>query len=118
MKPNVMSVVTSLSMAEAAVLQAYATRAVPAELPPDRRLEWAKTTQALTARGALQKTPEGIVVTPEGLAALLDEVGIEITGTGSQSGAPSVGSPGAARRRSTGARTSGAQSALPARAPN
>ena len=60
MKPNVMSVVTPLSMAEATVLQAYATRAVPAELPPDRRLEWAKTTQALTARGALQKTPEGI----------------------------------------------------------
>ena len=35
-------------------------------MPPDRRLEWTKTTQALTARGALQKTPESIVVTLKG----------------------------------------------------
>lgn len=118
MKPNVMPVVTPLTMAEAAVLQAYATRAVPAELEPAARLEWAKTTQALTARGALQKTPEGIVVTPEGLAALLDEVGVEVTGTGSRSGEPSAGHPGAARRRSTAARTSGALSVLPAPRPS
>ena len=35
-------------------------------MPPDRRLEWTETTQALTARGALQKTPESIVVTLKG----------------------------------------------------
>lgn len=104
MKPNVMSVVTPLSMAAATVLQAYATRAVPTEMPPARRLEWAKETQALVARGALQKTPEGIVVTPEGLAALLDEVGIEVR-TGPQPAAPVAGRPGGPTRPSRAKRT-------------
>jgi len=118
MKPNVISVVTPLPMAEATVLQAYATRTVPAELPPAGRLEWAKATQALVARGALQKTPDGIVVTPEGLAALLDEVGVEVTGTGSQSGGPLAALPGAAKRPSRAGRRSGARSAPPGPGPS
>jgi hypothetical protein len=40
MKPNVISVVTPLPMAEATVLQAYATLTVPTELPPTGRLEY------------------------------------------------------------------------------
>ena len=66
-------------------------------MPPDRRLEWTKTTQALTARGVLQKTPESIVVTPKGLAALLGEVGIEIAGTGSRSADLTEAPPGCTR---------------------
>jgi hypothetical protein len=51
MRANVMPVVTPLSMAEATVLQAYASGSIPTEPSPARRLEWTKTTRALVARG-------------------------------------------------------------------
>jgi hypothetical protein len=76
MKPTVMPITTPFSLAETMVLKAYSTQTVPADMPQERRLEWAKATQALVRRGALLKTARGIVVTPEGLAALLDTVPI------------------------------------------
>ena len=44
---------------------------------PSARVEWATTTQALVKRGFLAKTDRGVIVTPEGLAALLDTVDID-----------------------------------------
>ena len=79
-KPNVIPLTTPMSETQLAVLRVYATpslRDYAADATPQQKLEWAKATQALVARGALQKTPGGIVVTPEGLAHLLDVAGID-----------------------------------------
>jgi hypothetical protein len=90
MKPNVVDVRTPLTLAESIVLGRHATVLAETVLfgdaPKDgyspttglSHLEWAKTVQALTLRGALQKTEAGIVVTPEGLATYLDDVGLEV----------------------------------------
>lgn len=72
-----------LSESEAEVLRAYAQgdaeliSTVNAKLSP-RKAAWSKGIALLKHRGFLQETERGMLVTPEGLAALLDGVPIEV----------------------------------------
>lgn len=81
-----------LSETEAEVLRAYAQSddkligEVTAKASA-RKYAWAKAIQSLTRRGFLQQVDRGMLVTPEGLAALLDSVPIEVMRTASQSAA-------------------------------
>ena len=70
-----MLLVSSLTIADATVLRAYATSATPDLTSPH---EWASTVEALVGRGFLSRSPRGIIVTPEGLAAVLDAVPVEV----------------------------------------
>lgn len=79
-----------LSETEAEVLRAYAQSdekligEVTAKQSA-RKYAWAKAIQSLTRRGFIQQVDRGMLVTPEGLAALLDSVPIEVMQTASQS---------------------------------
>ena len=80
----------SLTESEAEVLRAYAQSddkliAEVAAKGSARKYAWAKAIQALTRRGFIQQVDRGMLVTPEGLAALLDGVPIEVIRTASQS---------------------------------
>lgn len=81
-----------LSETEAEVLQAYAQSddkligEVTAKQSA-RKYTWAKAIQSLTRRGFIQQVDRGMLVTPEGLAALLDGMPIEVMRTASQSAA-------------------------------
>jgi len=79
-----------LSESEAEVLRAYAQSddkliAEVSAKASSRKYAWAKAIQALTRRGFIQQTDRGMLVTPEGLAALLDGVPIEVMRTASLS---------------------------------
>jgi len=79
-----------LSESEAEVLRAYAQSddkpiAEVSAKASSRKYAWAKAIQTLTRRGFLQETERGMLVTPEGLAALLDGVPIEVMRTASLS---------------------------------
>ena len=78
------SIVEPLSIAETTVLRAYATQTVPEVTTPSARVEWATTTQTLVKRGLLARTKRGVFTSPEGLAAILDAVPIELMRTGSR----------------------------------
>ena len=70
MKP-LHSIFEPLTEAEVSVLRAYASAPkVSTDTDP-------QVVKPLTARGYLQKTKAGLIVTPEGLAALLDAVSVE-----------------------------------------
>jgi hypothetical protein len=79
-----------LSETESEVLRAYAQSdekligEVTAKQSA-RKYAWAKAIQSLTRRCFLQQVDRGMLVTPEGLAALLDGVPIEVMRTASQS---------------------------------
>jgi ribosomal protein S19E (S16A) len=79
-----------LSEIEAEVLRAYAQSddKLIAEVTAKqsaRKYAWAKAIQSLTRRGFIQQVDRGMLVTPEGLASLLDSVPIEVMRTASQS---------------------------------
>ena len=114
--PDTVSISDSLSLAEATVLRAYASQTAPDAAEPHERVEVARTTQGLIARGLLERVDRGILVTPEGLATLLDLVPIMRTASRSEDSA--AGLPDAPTRRNTGSRTSGARSARRGPAPN
>ena len=58
---------------EVQALEAYVHLRVPNTFStPEERVRWATATQALLRRGMLLKTKDGLVVTPEGLALILD----------------------------------------------
>lgn len=90
------SIVEPLYIEEATVLRAHALGLPVDEGTPAARVAWATTTQRLTKRGLLAKTSRGIVVTPEGLAALLDAVPVELMRTGSRPAAAEGAAAGAA----------------------
>ena len=81
-----------LNEIEAEVLRAYAQDdhkligEVSAK-PSARKGAWGKAITSLKHRGFLQEVERGMLVTPEGLAALLSEVPIEVMRTASQSAA-------------------------------
>ena len=64
----------------------------------------------LAERGYVQQTDRGVLVTPEGLAALLDVVPADLTRTAAPSEELVVEIPDAATPRSTGRRTSAGSS--------
>src|SRR5271154_2250009 len=104
-------IVAPLSFADTTVLGAYATHALPDVSAPSARIEWTMTTQALVARGFLAKTERGVIVTPEGLAALLDTVDIDtIRRTATPPAAPADAAAGVPTRPSRGTRTSAGRS--------
>ena len=72
-----------ISPVKLAVLQAYAEGRAPAPEPSAGAVIAA--THELVAEGRLQRTERGVLVTPEGLAALLDEVPVEVMRTASRS---------------------------------
>jgi ribosomal protein S19E (S16A) len=79
-----------LSESEAEVLRAYAQSddkliAEVSAKASSRKYAWEKAIQSLTRRGFIQHVDRGVLVTPEGLAALLDGVPIEVMRTASQS---------------------------------
>src|SRR5271154_1017273 len=107
MKPVAPPIFAPLSIAETTVLRAYATQALPDVSAPSLRVEWTMTTQALVARGFLAKTERGVIVTPEGLAALLDTVDIDtIMRTAAPPAASADAAAGAATRPSRARRRS------------
>ena len=107
-----MLLVATLSLIEITVLRAYATAALPIDTAPHERVEWATATQALIERGMLARVQRGILVTPEGLAAVLDTVPVSLMQTPSPVGATSAVRQGAPTRPSRAKRTS-AESSLP-----
>jgi hypothetical protein len=110
-------IVAPISLADTTVLSAYATHALPDVSAPNARVEWATTTQALVKRGFLAKTDRGIVVTPEGLAALLDTVDIDtIMRTAAPPAVPADAAAGVPTRPSRGTRTLAGRSSRRARA--
>lgn len=81
-----------LDSTETEVLRAYAQNdhslieTVSAK-PSARKAAWGKAITSLKHRGFLHETDRGMLVTPEGLAALLDSVPIEVMQTAAQSAA-------------------------------
>ena len=80
-------IIEPLSVVETNVLVAYANNAVPNREPREPRPggvpyqpspAWALAAQQLLSRGLLQRTKEGIILTPEGLAAVLDPAPVEL----------------------------------------
>jgi hypothetical protein len=65
-----------LSAMETNMLVAYATHPYPVGDKPSPA--WALAAQQLLSKGMLQKTKEGIILTPEGLAAVLDPMPSEL----------------------------------------
>ena len=111
------SITQPLTIAEATVLGAYAMQSVPDVSTPSARVEWATTTQTLVKRGLLAKTVRGIIVEPEGLAAILDTVPIDdLTRMGSRSAAGAAPAPDAATRPSRAPRRSAEPSSRRGRA--
>jgi ribosomal protein S19E (S16A) len=93
MKPDAGPIVEPLTETETAVLKAYAERDSEKLSEVDAsegepRVAWAIASQALVRKGFLVKHERGMLVSPEGLAALLDTVPVEVMRTASQSAAP------------------------------
>lgn len=108
------AIVAPLSTLESTVLRAYVEQAIPS-LPPGDLGPWAMATQRLAERGMVVRTKRGIVTSPEGLAAVLDSVPVEVM----KRAAPpeeEQASPDAATRPSKARRTSAAPSARRGRA--
>ena len=78
-----MLIASPLTIASATVLRAYAMGAALTPRDPTRPQEWASTTDNLVGAGFLSRSPRGILVTPEGLAAVLDAVPVEVMRTAS-----------------------------------
>jgi hypothetical protein len=117
MKQLAAPIFAPVSIAETTVLRAYATQALPDVSAPSLRVEWATTTQALVMRGFLAKTDRGVLVTPEGLAALLDTVDIDtVMRTAARPAATEDAAAGAATRPSRARRTSAGSSSRSGRA--
>ena len=117
MKPIAPPIFAPLSIADTTVLRGYATQALPDMSVPSLRAEWTMTTHALITRGFLAKTDRGIIVTPEGLAALLDTVDIDtIMRTAGRPAATADAATDAATRPSRARRTSAGLSSRRARA--
>ena len=75
MKKHSVSIFKPLPESEVQALEAYTHLAVPDTFStPEECVRWATATQALLRRGLLLKTKDGFVVTPDGLALLLDTV--------------------------------------------
>src|SRR5208337_1194737 len=78
-----MLIVEPLSDVEIMVLRAYAEpeeamiRRVSKQGNPSQKLAWHEASEALVERGALLRTKRGLLVTPEGAAALLDAVPVQ-----------------------------------------
>jgi hypothetical protein len=88
MKPRTTNVIAPLPPAELGMLGKFATGTVTEPASPADRVNDARATQALLRRGFLQKPKDGaMVVTPEGLAALLDTVPIQRLTSSLRSGA-------------------------------
>jgi hypothetical protein len=78
MKRRSTNVSAPLSTDELNVLAKFATNAIVEPTTPIERVNTARTAQALVRRGLLQKPKTGaMLVTPEGLAALLDTVPVQ-----------------------------------------
>ena len=89
MKRRTWNVTAPLSSDDLGTLRAFATNAVAEPATPVERVKHARTTQSLVRRGLLQKSDDKsvILVTPEGLAALMDTIPIQhITLPSSRSG--------------------------------
>jgi hypothetical protein len=81
--PEPICLVEPISPTKLAVLQAYAEGRAPAPEPSAGAVIAA--THELVGEGRLQRTERGVLVTPEGLAALLDDVPVEVMRTASRS---------------------------------
>jgi hypothetical protein len=81
--PETICLVEPISTVKLAVLQAYAEGRAPAPEPSAGAVIAA--TRELVGEGRLQRTERGVLVTPEGLAALLDDVPVEFMRTASRS---------------------------------
>lgn len=114
-----MLVAQPLTIAESQVLRAYAMGAVPEPHSAAERVEWAATTRGLIAVELLARVGKrGILVTPEGLAAVLSTVPVEIMRTEAPLGASAPVSRDAPTRLSRAARTSAGSSSRRDRAAN
>jgi hypothetical protein len=111
------SIVAPFSALEARALATYAAQRAP-DVAPHERAAWAEATGALVERGMLERVDRGILVTPEGLAAALEMVPIDVMRTASQSEASEAGLQGAATRPSRAKRTSVGSSSRRGQAPN
>ncbi len=90
MKRRSTNVSAPLSSDELDALAKFATNTVVALTAPAERVNTARTTQALVRKGFLQKPKDdgAMLVTPEGLAALLDVMPVQrITPPSPRSGA-------------------------------
>ncbi len=101
------AIVDALDPIEIATLRAYAESRLELAAPYPA-VHVSAATDALVERGMLQRHERGVLVTPEGLAALLDVAGL--MRTASPPGATSAGRPDAATRPSRARRTSAAPS--------
>lgn len=125
MKPLPPPIFAPLSETEASVLGAYVHKdsdAIKAATGA-AAVAWAMATQTLKHRGFLLLVDRGVLVTPEGLAAFLGEVGIEVDEAYWQlirtaSRAESAAAPDAATRPSRGRGRSAGQSSRRAPAAN
>ena len=81
--PETICLAEPISPVKLAVLQAYAEGRAPA--PEPRAGAVIAATHELVGEGRLQRTERGVLVTPEGLAALLDVVPVEVMRTPSRS---------------------------------
>jgi hypothetical protein len=81
--PETICLAAPISPVKLAVLQAYAEGRAPAPEPNAGAVIAA--THELVGEGRLQRTERGVLVTPEGLAALLDVVPAEVMRTASRS---------------------------------
>lgn len=81
--PETICLAEPISAVKLAVLQAYAEGRAPAPEPSAGAV--IDATHELVGEGRLQRTDRGVLVTPEGLAALLDDVPVEVMRTASRS---------------------------------
>jgi len=78
MKRRSTNVSAPLSSDELDVLAKFATNTIVELTAPTERVNTARTTQVLVRKGLLQKPKNGaMLVTPEGLAALLDAMPVQ-----------------------------------------
>ena len=118
-----MLIVAPFSVVEVRVLKAYVeadadvVRAV-ADEGGAAKLAWHEATESLVARGALQHSDRGVFVTPEGAAALLDVMPIEVMRTASPTAETPAPTRGASTRPSKARRTSAGSSSRRSREAN
>lgn len=115
--PDADSIVAPFSATEARALASYAAQVAP-EVAPHERTAWASATNALVKRGMLKRVDRGILVTPEGLAAILEMVPIAVMRTASRSEASEADRPDAATPPSRARRTLVGSSSRRGPAPN
>lgn len=108
-------IATPLSDIDVRLLKAYAEHDVDALRSFDGQLAFVRL-GVLTERGFVKRTKRGVLVTPEGLAALTDAVPAQFMRTASQSAVPSPATQDAPTHRSAARRTSAAPSSRRRRA--